>query len=192
MTHDDVKDDEFKFLKLVEAQNYREWNKNMINALQTAEVWNLVFDIEDSSRKRERKLFYEHQKEQDAKQNIYDARCFKIRDRIVVMCQSKVQIMIDFNDESQKMWTFLKTRFESTDWVNKWTIINRFEKIHYDEIKNMIIYNEKLTKTKQKIMNFNIFIIDVFVIKILNNFNSNFHTFFAIKNSEIRIDKKFS
>ena len=36
-------------------------------------------------------------------------------------------------------------------------------------------------------MNFNIFIIDVFVIKILNNFNSNFYTFFAIKNNEIRI-----
>ena len=55
-----------------------------------------------------------------------------------------------------------------------------------------MIYNENLTKIKQKIMNFNIIMIDVFVIKILNNFNSNFHTFFAIKNNEIRIDKKLS
>ena len=107
------------------------------------------------------------------------------------MCQSNVQIMINFNDEFQKMWTFLKIRFESIDWINKWTIINKFEKIHYDEIKNMMIYNEKLTKIKQKIMNFNIFMIDVFVIKILNNFISNFHTFFAFKNNEIRIQKKF-
>ena len=87
---------------------------------------------------------------------------------------------------------FLKIRFESIDWINKWTIINRFEKIHYDEIKNIVIYNEKLTKIKQKIMNFNIIMIDVFVIKILNNFNSNFYTFLAIKNNEIRIDKKLS
>ena len=55
-----------------------------------------------------------------------------------------------------------------------------------------MIYNEKLTKIKQKITNFNIFMNDVFVIKILNNFNSNFHTLFAIKNNEIRIQKKFS
>ena len=56
----------------------------------------------------------------------------------------------------------------------------------------MMIYNEKLTKIKQKIMNLNIIMIDVFVIKILNNLNSDFHTFFAIKNNEIRIDKKLS
>ena len=55
-----------------------------------------------------------------------------------------------------------------------------------------MIYNEKSTKIKQKITNFNIFMNDVFVIKILNNFNSNFHTFFAIKNNEIRIQKKLS
>ena len=55
-----------------------------------------------------------------------------------------------------------------------------------------MIYNEKLTKIKQKITNLNIFMNDVFVIKILNNFNSNFHTFLAIKNNEIRIQKKFS
>ena len=56
----------------------------------------------------------------------------------------------------------------------------------------MMIYNEKLTKIKQEIMNFNIFMIDVFVTKVLNNLNSNFHTFFAIKNNEIRIQKKLS
>ena len=33
---------------------------------------------------------------------------------------------------------------------------------------------------------------DIFVIKILNNFNFNFYTFFAIKNNKIRIQKKFS
>ena len=192
MIHDDVKNDEFKFFKLVETQNYRKWNKNMTNALQTAKVWNLVLDIENPFRKRERKLFYEHQKKQDVKQNIYDTKCFKIRDRIVVMCQSKIQIIIDSNDESQKMWIFLKIRFESTNWVNKWTIINRFEKIHYNEIKNIVIYNEKLTKIKQKITNLNIFMSDVFVIKVLNNFSSNFHTFLAIKNNEIRTQKKLS
>ena len=108
------------------------------------------------------------------------------------MCQFEIQIMINSNDEFQKMWTFLKIRFESIDWINKWAIINRFEEIHYDETKNMMIYNEKLTKIKQEIMNFDIIMIDVFVIKILNNFNSDFHTFFAIKNNEIRIDKKLS
>ena len=164
----------------------------MINAFQIAEIWNLVFDIENFFRKHERKFFYEHQKKQNVKQNIYDTKYFKIRDRIVVMCQSKIQIMINFNDEFQKMWTFLKIRFESTNWINKWTIINRFEKIHYNEIKNIMIYNEKLTKIKQKITNLNIFMNDVFVIKILNNFNSNFHTFFVIKNNEIRIQKKLS
>ena len=168
MTHDDVINDEFKFFKLSEAQNYRKWNRNMTNALQTAKVWNLVFDIEDSSRKREKKLFYDQQKNQNAKKNIYDTRCFKIRERIVVMCQFEVQIMINFNDEFQKMWTFLKIRFESIDWVNKWAIINRFEKIHYDEIKNMMIYNEKLTKIKQKIMNLNITMIDVYHESCLN------------------------
>ena len=191
MIYDDVKNDEFKFLKFVKIQNYKKWSRNMINALQIAEVWDFVFDIEDFSRKREKKLFYEHQKKQDVKQNIYDTRCFKIRDRIVVMCQSKIQIMINFNDEFQKMWTFLKIRFESTNWINKWTIMNKFEKIHYNEIKNIMIYNEKLTKIKQKITNLNIFMNDVFVIKILNNLNSNFHTFLAIKNNEIRIQKKF-
>ena len=55
-----------------------------------------------------------------------------------------------------------------------------------------MIYNEKLTKIKQKITNLNIFMNDVFVIKILNNFNSDFHTFLAIKNNEIRIQKKLS
>ena len=38
MTHDDVKNDEFKFLKLSEVQNYKKWNRNMINAFQIAEV----------------------------------------------------------------------------------------------------------------------------------------------------------
>ena len=33
---------------------------------------------------------------------------------------------------------------------------------------------------------------DVFVIKILNNLSSDFHTFLAIKNNETRIDKKLS
>ena len=55
-----------------------------------------------------------------------------------------------------------------------------------------MIYNEELTKIKQKITNLNIFMSDVFVIKILNNFNSDFHTFLAIKNNEIRIQKKLS
>ena len=55
-----------------------------------------------------------------------------------------------------------------------------------------MIYNEKITKIKQKITSFNIFMNDVFVIKILKNFNSNFHTFLAIKNNEIRIQKKLS
>ena len=38
MTHDDVKDDEFKFFKFSKVQNYRKWNRNMINALQIAEI----------------------------------------------------------------------------------------------------------------------------------------------------------
>ena len=46
---------------------------------------------------------------------------------------------------------------------------------------------KELTKIKQKIINFNIFIIDIFVIKILNNFDFDFKTFFAIKNNKIRI-----
>ena len=114
MAHDDVKDDGFKFPKLAEAQNYREWSRNMTNALQTAGVWDLVLDTEGPPRKREGKLSYEHQEEQDAKQNTYDTRCFKARDRIVAMCQPEVQIMIDSSDGPQKMWTFLKTRFEPT------------------------------------------------------------------------------
>ena len=107
------------------------------------------------------------------------------------MCTSNVQIMINFDDESKKMWNFLKIRFESIDWINKWTIMNRFEKFHYDEIKNMMIYNETLTKFKQKIIDFNINMKNAFVIKILNKLFFDFYTFFAIKNNEFRIDKKF-
>ena len=69
--------------------------------------------------------------------------------------------------------------------------MNRFEKFHYDEIKNMMIYNETLTKFKQKIIDFNINMKNAFVIKILNKLFFDFHTFLAIKNNEIRIDKKF-
>ena len=70
--------------------------------------------------------------------------------------------------------------------------MNRFEKFHYDEIKNMMIYNETLTKFKQKIIDFNINMKNAFVIKILNKLFFDFYTFFAIKNNEVRIDKKFS
>ena len=69
--------------------------------------------------------------------------------------------------------------------------MNRFEKFHYNEIKNIMIYNETLTKFKQKIIDFNINMKNAFVIKILNKLFFDFHTFFAIKNNEIRIDKKF-
>ena len=57
MIHDNVKNDEFKFLKFSKIQNYKKWNKNIINALQIAKIWNLIFDIENSFRKREKKLF---------------------------------------------------------------------------------------------------------------------------------------
>ena len=70
--------------------------------------------------------------------------------------------------------------------------MNKFEKLHYDDIKNMIIYNETLIKFKQKISDLNINMKNVFVIEILNKLFSDFNTFLAIKNNETRIDKKLS
>ena len=190
MAIDEVKDDGFKFFKLAGAQNYREWSRNMTNALQTVGVWGFVIGIERGLLKREAFFIFEQQEDQNIKQNIYDGRCFKARGRIVAMCTSGVQIMINSDDGPKKVWDFLKTRFEPTGWANKWAVMNRFEELHYDEIKGMVAYNGALTKLKQEIIDFSISMEDAFVIKILNKLFPDFHTFLAIKNNEVRIDKK--
>ena len=115
MIKNEMKNEKWKFFKLTKTHNYREWNRNMTNTFQIANLWKFIIDTTSRLVKKNETFLYEKFKTFTIKKKIYFIKYYKTRNRIIYICMSIIQIMIKVDIiDFKKIWNFFKKRFQFT------------------------------------------------------------------------------
>ena len=201
MTNESFESEEniiFKFEKLTNVSNYHAWARQMIIAIRTIKLYDFLHEA-NSFLQLERfssdewKLMIRIEK-RNFEQNLQSwlDRNEVLVDKIDDMCDNNIQQLLDLTWNAKTTWDFLKKRFSSQNWTHKWFVLNRLKQINYVDYKNVSTYDVAFKIALKEIKNLNITMKNSMMIKIFNNLNSSFETFFTVKNNDARnIEKLF-
>ena len=198
--HDDEKNREiffWKFSKLTNSQNYHEWNRQIINVMRIANLYEF-FDFQNfrtkftkSNDEIWKKMLYVQQRNFDQNVLVWIRKNSTFVDRIVNMCDFNIQQLFDSVWIAKKTWKYLKKRYLSQNWFHKWFVFNRLKQIHYSNCKNVTECEVAYKNIFKEIIDLKITMKNAIMIKMFNNFDSIFETFLIVKNNETKKNDDF-
>ncbi len=189
----------FMFRKLQEAENYKQWNQDMIFALKDAKLWDHIM----RSARRPTELKETKNDDEDRKERIYqrwkriwdfnlDVR--KTAAKISRICTDTVQkefltVKNSTEWDPKKLWDWLKRRYTLQNFASKWSSFDKFHGIRHSECKNVTEYMSRIKDASAKIDDLKISISEAVVIHALNNLNSHLWPYLAILSYDTRKKK---
>ena len=180
-----------RFAKLTGPDNYKEWSRNMRNALCETGLWRIVTGQivrpEDAAPSNataaERK---EHAKE--LLQWIIDDD--RSSGKIKKMCVPVVQLQLEDEWSGKKIWEELKTLCQPSAWSNKWVIMDRLQAISLASSKDMQDYEVKTEKIEEEIQQLGITMNEFLVIKTINGLGPRYESWVMLLSQEARKENK--
>ena len=190
----------FMFQKLQVAENYKQWNRDMIFALQDAKLW----DHNMGSARRPTEFKDTKDDDEDRKECIYQ-RWGKIRDfdqdvqkiaaKISRICADTVQkeflaVKTSTEWDPKKLGDWLKRRYTLQNFASKLNALEKLHGIRRSDLKNVSKYMSRMKEVSAKINNLKISISESVVMHAVNNLDSYFRPYLAILSNNAQEKKK--
>ena len=202
MAREDDEQPGFAFKKLLGAENYKEWARQMRYSLESARLWMYTLSVTKNPKPAPIILKKEDELD-DAKVERQEKRMDKIlawtrsnskcKGYIGRMCAPHIQQEIQAVKTdwlAKDLWEWLKQRYTLQNTASKWATIVSMDDLSYANCKNMAEYRSKYYALKASIKEQSITIEDALKIRMLNNLSSAFKTYLTVVNDWIRKDKK--
>ena len=127
----------WKFVKLIEAANLKQWRRNMKFVLNDVELWHYVDDFEKQfkvfSKKTLNTLTWSEKKNFEKKIKNYILKMINAKNKIESMCNDIIKIIIQINWIAKQIWDHFITRYSFQNWFNKWATLNRFRVVNFSD-----------------------------------------------------------
>lgn len=202
MAREDDEQPGFAFKKLLGAENYKEWARQMRYSLESAGLWIHTLSVVENPKPAP--IILEKKDElNDAKVERQEKRMDKIlawtksnskcKGYIGRMCAPHIQQEIQAVKTdwlAEDLWKWLKERYTLQNTASKWATIVSMDDLSYANCKNMAEYRSKYYALKASIKEQSITIEDALKIRMLNNLGPAFKTYLTVVNDRMRKDKK--
>ena len=189
-------EDFWKFNKLIETANLKQWRRNMKFILNDVELWHYVDDFEKQfkvfSKKTLNTLTWNEKKNFEKKIKNYIFKMINAKNKIESMCNDIIKIIIQINWIAKQIWDHFITRYSFQNWFNKWATLNRFRTVNFSNHDSIFNWSVKIIVLKQKIKNLSIIMNDFIIISTFNIFESEWEIYVTILNDKIKNIDKFS
>ena len=186
-----IERNEMRFAKLTDSNNYKEWFRNIRNTLCKTKLWRIVTDKIIKSDDDFSSNFIFADRKKHAKEllqwKIDDDR---FSDKIKKMCVAIMQLQLEDEWSDKKIWKELKTLCQSSEWFNKWVIMNRLHAITLISSKDMQNYEIKIEKIEEEITQLNITMKEFLIIKTINELKSRYESWVMLLSQEARKENK--